>query len=147
MQRLVWWILLFPTINTSRTSIDLMQSTSQLFNNPASPTLQLSYGELRYLKQTLENYQFFRSSGKDTYDRGRGGRLVCVIMTHCVGKSICDSLLYKRCKNYLKHFFIENLWIQICVTENSIKNIWIPKIYAGRARLMAISLGPGQSGN
>ena len=39
---LLWWILLLPTINTSLKSIDLMQNTSPLFNNPLlHPTIKL----------------------------------------------------------------------------------------------------------
>ena len=58
-----------------------------------SPTLQLSYGELRYLKQFPENYQFCRNSGNDANGRGWDGRFFFVIMKHCERKSICVSPL------------------------------------------------------
>ena len=38
-------------------------------------TLQLSYQEYGYLKQTLENYRFCRNSGNDTYGRGGSSSL------------------------------------------------------------------------
>ena len=65
-------------------------------------TLQLSYREYRYIKQALENYRFCRNSGTEADadgKRGKGGvegwkgHLVCVTMTHCVRKWICDSPL------------------------------------------------------
>ena len=68
-----------------------MQNTSPVFNNP---TIQLSYRELRYLEHVLENYRFFGTLGM-AHMGGGGGRLVCVIMTHCVRKSICNSPLMK----------------------------------------------------
>ena len=84
-----------PNINTSPKSIDLMQNTSPLLNNYL-PNLQLSYKEYRYLKEVLENFRFCRTSGNEAYDRGCWGHLVCIIMTHCVRKSICDSPLSSR---------------------------------------------------
>ena len=52
-----------PNVNTSTKSKDLMQNTSP------------------------------RNSGNDANGRGWGDHLVCVIITHCVRKSICDSPL------------------------------------------------------
>ena len=68
-----------------------MQNTSSLFNNP---TIQLSYRELRYLEQVLENYRFCQNSGNGAYGK-RWGSSCRVIMTQCVRKSICDSPLIK----------------------------------------------------
>ena len=50
-----------------------------------------------YLKHFLENYVFCRKSGNDTCSRrwARGkGHVVCVIMTHCIQKLICQLTPY-----------------------------------------------------
>ena len=44
---------------------------------PTYPTLQLSYRELRYLKEVLENYRFYQNSGNDAYGMGWGSSCLC----------------------------------------------------------------------
>ena len=49
-----------------------------------------------HLKQFLENYRFCRKSENDAYSWGcgrRDGHVICVNITHCIRKFICDSLL------------------------------------------------------
>ena len=48
------------------------------------------------MKHFLENYQFYQKSGNDAYNKGLGGHVICVIMTHSVRKRICDSPLTRR---------------------------------------------------
>ena len=38
-------------------------------------------------------YRFCRKSGNDANNSDRGSHVICVIMTQCVRKSICDSVL------------------------------------------------------
>ena len=50
-----------------------------------------------HLKQLLENYQFCRKSKNEANGRGWESHAICVIMTHSVKKSICDSPLIEMC--------------------------------------------------
>ena len=72
-----------------------------------------------HLKHFLENYVFCRKSGNDTCSRrwARGeGHVVCVIMTHCVQKSICDSPLISS------HFW--NYW------KSGAWQLWLSQFYS-----------------
>ena len=53
-------------MNTYPKSLDLMQNTSLLLNNPLRySTIKLR--RIKILKQVLENYRFCRNSGNDAY--------------------------------------------------------------------------------
>ena len=51
----------------------------------------------------LEKYQCWRKSRNESYIRGWGD-VICVIMTNCVRKSICDSINL----SHEKHVIVKN---------------------------------------
>ena len=65
-------------MNTSPKSLDLMQNTSPLLNNPLRySTIKLR--RIKILKQVLENYRFCQNSGNDAYgSRWSGGWSSCL---------------------------------------------------------------------
>ena len=60
------------------------------------------------MKHFSENYRFRRKSGNDTYSSGWEGHVICVIMTHCVRKSICDTSFKNQLKIYYAIDFHKN---------------------------------------
>ena len=49
----------------------------------------------------LENYGFSQKSGNEANSRGRRGHVLCVIMTHYLRKSICDSPVHNPNKSMI----------------------------------------------
>ena len=85
------WLSFFQEFTTQEKSL------STIIFDLTSLKMQFTFFAVRDIKKNfLENYVFCQKSGNDTCSRrwARGeGHVVCVIMTHCVQKSICDSFL------------------------------------------------------
>ena len=78
-------------LNISSKSIDLMQSTIPLFNNSLTPPYKLQ--KIKIFKTDFRELSILSKLWEWCIWEGVGERLVCVIMTHCVQKLICDSAL------------------------------------------------------
>ena len=109
-QFLLWWIL--PQILTTPLNLKIWCRTpaSSLITHPPHPTIKLpriqilktGFRKLSILSKFWEWRKWQEMGG------GRWGHLVCVIMTHCVRKSICDSPLIQRTTAF-RHF---DSWIK-----------------------------------
>ena len=92
-QLLLWWTppqILTPPLNLK---IWCRIPALSLITHSPHPTVKLP--RIQILEEASENYPFCWNSGNDANGREweEGGHLVCVIMTHCIRKSICDLSL------------------------------------------------------
>ena len=86
---------------------DLMQNTSPFFNNsPTSPYNWLTKNRVQIFKTGFRKLLILWKFWEWCKCQRVGNHLVCVIMTYCMRKSICDSPLTGRYELFQQRCFL-----------------------------------------
>ena len=104
-QLLLWWIL--PQILTPPLNLKIWCRTPAPFLITHPPLSTIKLLRIQISKTGFRKLSIMSKIWDWRKWQGVGDHLVCFIMTHCVRKSICDSLLNHFIKNEL---FTKSVW-------------------------------------